>query len=379
MGLLGTTTQESYYNQSQSFTGDGSTYVFTLSITYFPTLPTTEEQFEIYINDILINPNNYSYDNSNDTITFTATSMNSDVQTGGNGAPKNGFIILVRETAETEQYGNYQHIGIEDIINNFMVSYVGEDKIIDRVKKADVAFHAQRAIQELSYDTFKSTKAQEIEVPPALTMVLPQDYVNYVKLSWKDSGGLEKIIYPTRDTSNPTALLQDSDYKYLFDAEGKLQRAFNSETWNSYSAANSSADETNDTINPEFLSTYSEGKRYGILPEYSQSNGTFFIDEQKGSIYFSSNIVGKVITMKYISDGLGTDSEMIVHKFAEEAAYKHIAYAVLASKSKIPEYIVNRFKKERFASKRVAKLRLSNLKSNELSLIMKNKSKQIKH
>ena len=311
-------------------------------------------------------------------MSFTNSDINSDVQTN-TGAPILGYKIIVREVSDTEQYGSYQFIKIEDIINNFMVSYVGEDKIIDRVKKADVAFHAQRAIQELSYDTFKSTKAQEIEVPPALTMVLPQDYVNYVKLSWKDSGGLEKIIYPTRDTSNPTALLQDSDYKYLFDAEGKLQRAFNSETWNSYSAADSSADETNDTIDPEFLSTYSEGKRYGILPEYSQANGTFFIDEQKGSIYFSSNIVGKVITLKYISDGLGTDSEMIVHKFAEEATYKHIAYAVLASKNKIPEYIVNRFKKERFAAKRVAKLRLSNMKANELSLIMKNKSKQIKH
>jgi len=378
MGLLGTTTQESYYNQSQTFTGNGSTTSFVLTSVYFPVVPNLKSEFEVFINNILIKGGNYNYTANNDTLTFTNTAVNSDVQIS-TGAPIDGYSIVVREVSDTEQYGSYQFIKIEDIINNFMVSYVGEDKIIEKVKKADVAFHAQRAIQELSYDTFKSTKSQEIEVPPALTMVLPQDYVNYVKLSWKDSGGLEKIIYPTRDTSNPTALLQDSDYKYLFDAEGKLQRAFNSETWNSFSAANSSADETNDTIDPEFLTTYSEGKRYGILPEYSQSNGTFFIDEQKGSLYFSSNIVGKVITLKYISDGLGTDSEMIVHKFAEEATYKHIAYAVLASKNKIPEYIVNRFKKERFAAKRVAKLRLSNMKANELSLIMKNKSKQIKH
>ena len=378
MGLLGTTTQESYYNQSQTFTGDGSTTAFVLTDAYFPVVPDLKTEFEVFINNILIKSSNYNYTANNDTLTFTTSNINSDVQ-ATSGAPLNGYSIIVREISDTEQYGSYQFIKIEDIINNFMVSYVGEDKIIDRVKKADVAFHAQRAIQELSYDTFKSTKAQEIEVPPALTMVLPQDYVNYVKLSWKDSGGLEKIIYPTRDTSNPTALLQDSAYKYLFDSAGNLQRSFNSETWNSYSSADEYASETNDTVNPEFLSIHSEGKRYGINPEYAQSNGTFFIDEQKGSIYFSSNIVGKVITIKYISDGLGTDSEMIVHKFAEEAAYKHIAYAVLASKSKIPEYIVNRFKKERFASKRVAKLRLSNLKSNELSLIMKNKSKQIKH
>ena len=54
MGLLGTTTAESYYNQSQSFTGNGSAHQFVLLQTYFPTVPTAKEQFEIYINDILI-------------------------------------------------------------------------------------------------------------------------------------------------------------------------------------------------------------------------------------------------------------------------------------------------------------------------------------
>jgi len=379
MGLLGTTTQESYYNQSQSFTGDGSTYVFTLSTTYFPTLPTTEEQFEIYINDILINPNNYSYDNSNDTITFTATSMNSDVQTGGNGAPKNGFIILVRETAETEQYGNYQYIGIENIINNFMVSYVGEGKIINKVRKADVAFHAQRAIQELSYDTFKSSKSQEIEVPPSLNMILPQDYVNYVKISWKDDGGAEKPMYPIRHTSNPTALLQDSNYKYLFDSNGNLQTSFDSNTWTDFKKSNADVSEYSQAAENNIDNINATGSRFGLDPEMSQSNGSFFIDELKGTIYFSSNTFGRVVTLKYISDGLGTDAEMVIHKFAEEAMYKYLAHAVLSTKMNIPEYVVARFKKEKFAATRTAKLRLSNLKSEELAQVMKNKSKQIKH
>ena len=46
-------------------------------------------------------------------------------------------------------------------------------------------------------------------------MKLPHDYVNYVKLSWADDGGVEHtIIYPVRKTSNPTALLQDNNYNY---------------------------------------------------------------------------------------------------------------------------------------------------------------------
>ena len=34
----------------------------------------------------------------------------------------------------------------------------GEEKIIPKVKRSNVLFFAQRAIQELSYDTFKSEK-----------------------------------------------------------------------------------------------------------------------------------------------------------------------------------------------------------------------------
>ena len=70
---------------------------------------------------------------------------------------------------------------------------------------------------------------------------------------------------------------------------------------------------------------------------------------------------------------------MQVHKFAEEAIYKHIIYAVVSTSVGIPEYIVARFKKERFAETRKAKLRLSNIKLEELTQTLRGKSKQIKH
>ena len=70
---------------------------------------------------------------------------------------------------------------------------------------------------------------------------------------------------------------------------------------------------------------------------------------------------------------------MQVHKFAEEAMYKYIAHAVLSTRANTQEYIINRFKREAFAAKRVAKLRMSNLKIAELAQVMRNQSKWIKH
>ena len=374
MGLLGTTTQESYYNQAQTFLGDGSTKVFAISTNSINPLPSAETDFEIFINSTSVDNANYTYSSPN--ITFTNSSVNLAIQES-DGSPKTNLKIIVRQVAGNEQYGGYQFVSIKDMIDNFMVSYVGDDKIITKAKKSDVAFHAQRGIQELNYDTIKSFKAQEIEIPPSLNMILPQDYVNYVKMSWKDDSGVERIIYPTRNTSNPLGILQDSEYRYLFDGDGKLHTSYNSNTWDSYSGSSNFSTDSNDTKTSN--NEHVPDKRFGITPEYAQINGSFFIDNLKGVIYFSSNISSKIVTLKYISDGLGTDSEMVVHKFAEEAMYKYMAHAILASKSQIPEYVVNRFKKERFAEIRKAKLRLSNLKPEELTQIMRNKSKQIKH
>jgi hypothetical protein len=281
---------------------------------------------------------------------------------------------------EGSDFGGYQFITLKDIVNNFMISYVGEDKIISKIKRNNVSFFAQRALQELSYDTFRSEKSQEIDVPPTLTVMLPQDYVNYVKLTWLDSSGVEHTIYPAIKSSNPDAILQDSNYNYTFDNNGNLVKANESETWTKYKSQNTNTDVVNDFYLEDNRSFQTlNGQRYGSDPQHMNSNGSFYIDPIKSKIHFSGSLTDKTITLKYISDSLGTDAEMKVHKLAEEAMYKCIAYYILSTKSNTPEYLVMRMKKEKFAAVRNAKLRLSNIKLEELTQTMRGKSKQIKH
>ena len=277
------------------------------------------------------------------------------------------------------EFGTYQFVSLDNIITAFLFTYVGEDKIISKVNRTDVQFHAMRAMQELSYDVFRSIKSQEIEVPNTLKMPLPQDYVNYVKLVRIDDGGIEKILYPTGKTSNPFAIKQ-VDGVYQFIAEGlvnaqSLDEQTPSDTLSKFTDQTESDPHIDDVTDIEV--DY-RGRRYGLDPQFAQSNGTFFIDDLRGHIHFGSSLAGKTITLKYISDGLGTDSEMVVHKFCEEAVYKHIAYAILSTRSNIPEYIVARYRKERFAETRKAKIRLSNIKIEEFTQVLKGMGKQIK-
>ena len=498
--------------------------------------------------------------------------------------------------------GNYQFTSLEDVITQFEIAYVGENKIIPKINRADIAFHAQRALQELSFDTFKSIKSQQIDLPPTLKMILPHDYVNYTKISWTDSSGIKHPLYKTNSTSNPFHIRQvdngnydfptrdemlvnndfgvsadassadgwtfsaerqtfganygdsigiisnklsfgytttttstgghvsmayqavdvsninyleisadgvvrpitytqgamsngtatatvrfgisstipdDSDYSAVSGVLGStsifdvlttdgsasylewsgtedstktlenidvrnidtvyavalsfpeltaiLQNGFallptsvwspgtsvvndgaaittaninsldnlsitndrasnflqtkagneeNSSTWNNYKSItpseNNNDDYDDDTYWPD------EGSRFGLEPSHAQINGSFYIDNILGNIHFSSNISGKTVILDYISDSLGTDAEMQVHKFAEEAMYRWIAHAILSTSS-YGQPLVPRLTKEKFAAIRKAKLRLSNIKIEELTQILRGKSKQIKH
>ena len=280
-------------------------------------------------------------------------------------------------SGNSANYGNYQFVTLENIINAFMVVYVGEGKIVSKVNRSDVQFHAMRAIQELSYDILRSFKSQEIEVPNTLSMTLPQDYVNYVKIVRIGADGIERPLYPTRKTTNPFAITQDADGVYQF-TDGALTEQSPSNTSESFTDQSPIDYNLYDINYSADVEISTEGRRYGLDPQHSQMNGSYFIDNLRGVIKFSSALAGKTITLHYVSDGLGTDSEMVVHKFCEEACYKHIMYSVLSTRSNVPPFIVQRFKKEKFAETRKAKIRLSNIKIEEFTQVLKGMSKQIK-
>jgi len=454
--------------------------------------------------------------------------------------------------------GQYQFTPLNQVITNFEIAYVGEDKIIPKVKRTDIAFHAQRALAELSFDVLRSCKAEEFEVPPSLQKLLPIDYVNYTQVSWVDSAGIKHRIYPENKSSNPDVHpYQDEDGKYSISMQVKLTQGSNifeltgdwrdqiiigmrfgghsyiaaqsyahgisynattditsitiknaagtvdrpaggvganniplnpftsandavveltiqrhnmlgleratdntyvettvaaapnvgddiiivsdtsdikagmlvshpgfpnapgtgpaarvinvgtyhvefdttitnpvangstigflklgdpdSTTWENYKSSDSSENTINDYQDYQNdIYWPNEGRRFGLDPQRAQVNGYFYICGAS-KIHFSSNLAGRTIVIDYISDSLGTDGEMQVPKLAEEALYKSIIYAILSTKANIQEYIVRRFKKEKFAAVRNAKIRISNTKLEEITQVLRGKSKQIKH
>jgi len=396
MGLINET-NEQYYVGTQSMVAEAgkTAYAFTfdldLTLGSEDSWDPTNDYYQL---------NNFFLEGSDDQITWEvydddAFSVSDNIITFDTAPFIDYAFIRIRlknlyNSDSFAHYGGYQYTSLEDVVNNFMVAYVGQDKIIPNIKRSDVLFHAKRGLQEFSYDTLKSVNSQELIIPPSLSVIIPQDYVNYVKVSWVDKSGVTHIIYPTRLTKNPGEIpIQDEDGTPIqdevlhpdgsIDGENIQGSSIMEEQWDSNLDPNLNLIELNNYYGntyPYYNTWF--GQRYGLNPETAQTNGWFTINDREGKFSFSSNLVGKLILLEYISDGLAYDEDTKVPKLAEEALYMHIAYSVLAARSRQPEYVVQRFKKDRRAALRNAKIRLSNIKIEEITQVMKGKSKQIK-
>ncbi len=380
-----------YYAGTQTFIADGVNFDFTTTFntdlvfaTADPTnvnWPTNNFYLEVSIDGgLTYTPLYNTYTVSGNTVTVTAGL-----------AAGNYLKVQLTENTVWNNYGGYSYTSLADVITNYMIAYVGAGKLIPSVKRTDVIFHAKRGLQEFSYDTLKSIKSQELEIPPSLSLVIPQDYVNYVRLAWKDDLGVLHTIQPNNGlTTNPyQSLAQDQDGLPIQDAlnENLETTSLTTRAWKQANTRLITGWDGNywsyytDYFNTPFPLYWNviAGQRYGLNPQTSQVNGWFGIDERQGKFTFSSDLVGKCIVIEYISDGLAYDLDTRVPKMAEDALYAYINYNILASRVRIPEYIVQRYRKEKSAKLRNAKIRLSNIKLDEIVQVMRGKSKWIKH
>ena len=300
-------------------------------------------------------------------------------ETGGNYGNRDAYGEAVQEN-----WGSYAYIKLDDIINNFTVAYVGDGKLIPSVKRTDLVFFAKRAMQEFSYDTLKSIKSQELNIPPSLSVPIPQDYVNYVKMSWVDNSGIKHVIYPTTLTSNPYRNpIQDGNGIPTQDNFGNNIEgtSITESRWdaNGIGESNNSIKSDLSPIFDGFGNWQTRGGAYGLDTQLAQVNGWFTINERQNTFSFSNDLVDRLIILEYVSDGLAYDLDTKVPKMAEEAMYAYMSHAVMAGRSGQPEYVINRLNREKVAKLRNAKIRLSNIKLEEISQVMRGKSKWIKH
>ncbi len=273
---------------------------------------------------------------------------------------------------ETEaNHGSYAYESLENMVNNFMQNYTGNSSRLGPISRHNVLFWMKKGIQNFSADALRESKVIELQIGDTLDVIVPNDYLNYVRVSWlNERTGTLMPMQPERNVRLATAYLQDHTDAILFDNNGYVLEGS--------SATNLINDEQTkqiwelgyccgyETIGGSYYQNFR-------VDTSKNANGTFIENRKQGRIHFDSSVGSKIIVLEYISDGLESllEGDITINKFGEYALYNWTNWNLLNVKNGVADYEIRRAKKDYDTSFRNAKIRLMNIKIAEVSQLLK--------
>ena len=278
-----------------------------------------------------------------------------------------------------DNFGQYQYMTLANLVANFIAMQTEGSPVLN-IPRYKVLLQARRAFRELYFDVTKEIKAIELEVSPTMTVTLPPDFVNYVRISWVGQHGDLYPMAENRKMNIADEYLQDQDYNLLFDDNGCVLKGDGN--WQAENVAKEPISEI--TEQRDFyrysVSNFQPNKNH--VNQYP--NGQFKVDSARGIIRFGSEVESQLIVLEYISDGLWTgceglpESGLRIHKFCESAVYNYIYKELISFNMNVPDYEKRRAEKKWFNERRLAKRRMSKLTYDNLLQIFKGSNKWVK-
>ncbi|NND95454.1 MAG: hypothetical protein HKN45_11360 [Flavobacteriales bacterium] len=275
---------------------------------------------------------------------------------------------------DNSQWGQYQYAKLDQVVNNYIASRNSDDYDFNSQRHTVIA-HSRRIVKEFYYDILQEIKVFEVTLGPTLEIVLPVDYVDYVRISTRDMAGKLTPIAENRSINISRNYLQDHEYNLLFDQDGNILEG--STRRDNQFTNTSKGGET------EYEVCYPSAFNRNLSNVYS--NGAYTVDKESGLIRFSSSVESKDIVIEYISDGFFIDdgknedqTKFKIHKFAESALIDGIYYLSIKNRRNVPANEKQRARKEYYNSKRVAKRRINMSNKVEFLQAMKGSSVWIK-
>lgn len=266
-------------------------------------------------------------------------------------------------------HGSYVYVTLEEMVLNFIANYCGDGYLLVNPSRSRIIYQFKQGIKKFSMNALREVKAVELELGDTLDIILPQDYVNYTRISYVNPETGDLMILSTNPNSpRATAPLQDHTAELLFDDNG-----FVLEGSTYFALLNDKVTQRN------IISNYGDSVDF-TLDTTQNANGTFSIDTRAGKIHFSSDNASRVIMLEYISDGLeySNESDIKVSKMAEEALYNFVNYELVRNIFGIPMYEKMAAKKSWESAYKNAKIAIMNIKISDVMLCLNAKRKHIR-
>jgi hypothetical protein len=283
---------------------------------------------------------------------------------------------------DPNEHGNYQYVSFKSIIDDLVEDSLDQDSYLKNTLRSQFIKHAKKGVRMMNFNALNFVKGLELDLPPSLAVVLPVDYVDWVRVSVFNNEGYLYTLGENKKMPTAKSYLQDVDYKILFDAQGFPL--------------------TGDTANNAFAAPFERRTLSGALTEYYwdgyygvdigavarnintsayNENGEFKIDLERGSIAFSSDLIGRSILLEYVSDGLENEkiwgTKLAIHKYIIDAVHDYVYWQVIRKRRNVNATEKAAARHEYFNSRRLAKIRLGSMSANEILKAMSASTKWI--
>lgn len=260
--------------------------------------------------------------------------------------------------------GNYQYLKLSETIADFVLQSHDTNSYLYGIPRSLLERHAKSALKSLNQSTAKDVRTLELTIGDDLVFPLPQDYVDYMRVSVL----IGTTLYPldiNRNLNTAGTYLQDHKYELLFDHNGDVLEADGSNLVNK--------------PHKTYKVHLGDGGKFQIDTSLLSKYGEFTIDN--GVIYFGSRMLNQDVVLEYVSDGVDWErihaKDIKYHKLLYEAMGDLTYYRCIESRRNVPMNEKVRAKNQYKASAHQARIKMANFDLQAISRAMRKRMKWV--
>lgn len=268
----------------------------------------------------------------------------------------------------------YNYITLGQVMDDYLVT-IDADDYVSGVNNTVLRNIARRGIREFGFDVTSIVRSLKVNVESNNTIILPEDYVDIVKLGIVGADGMVYVFGQNKSINYSQALASsgsksESKKGPLSIKANEITDREDSKTSTSGAEVLNSDDPFNSYVFRNYIFENNVGGLYGAGGGHLAGEYRINLDQNRIEIDTDNSITQ--VVLEYISDA-GISDNPVIHVYAEEALRCYIYYKLCERKSNVPAYEKQRARQEYYNERRKAKARLSHFTKDEaLRTIRKN-------
>tara|TARA_R110000822_G_scaffold145672_1_gene284576 strand:- start:293 stop:1159 length:867 start_codon:yes stop_codon:yes gene_type:complete len=269
------------------------------------------------------------------------------------------------------------YITLRQLINDYIITLDGDDYTANASDSAIRNF-ALRGIREFGFDVTSRVKSLKLDIHSNGTAILPDDYVDLVKVGVIGSDGIVRVFNQNKNINYSRQILQDQTVEADVTGDTNLTTDSGSGPLdiddnlilNRKNAKSATTSNDDSYVFDNFVFQGGIGRLYGAGG--ANAPGSYRINLDQNRLEIDAGNSSSEIVLEYIADE-ARSTNPVIHIYAEEAIRSYIYYKLCERKSTVPGGEKSRARAEYYNERRKAKARLGNFTKNEaLKVLRKN-------